>query len=274
MTSIKTKTRLDLMGFVQEHRLITTRQESRNLELYVQGDQEPPLILLHELPGLSQQTFALGRYFAEQQFRVVMPLLFGRAGEHKLAANTLRICLQQDLRQLCQGKDGSIVRVIRALAHDELARHRQQGGRAAGVAVVGMCFTGSMALALLLNDGDQPSPVAAPVMAQPSSGYSAAALAAARQGQITGPVLALRFQKDWICTARKIELLEEAFSGCPAQDPGLIVHELEGRGHSTLVYDYDPNNKRRDLRSPTGERIDAREAVTRFIRAELHLTQS
>jgi dienelactone hydrolase len=249
------QTTLDQKGFCKDDRPIRIGEEIRNLELYVKGQQEPPLILLHELPGLTQETFELGDYFAAQHFRVVMPLLFGRAGERKLVTNTLRVCLQDELRQLYLGKDGAIVEMIRALANEELARHRQQSGTAAGVAVVGMCFTGSMVLALLLHEGDQPSPVAAPVMAQPSSGYSAVALAAARQGQIKGPVLALRFEKDWICQA---------------QGQGMIVHELEGKGHSTLVYHYDLSTKRRDLRSPSGETIDVREAVTRFIRSQVH----
>lgn len=270
MSTGSSQTTLDQKGFCKDDRPIRIGEESRNLELYVKGQQEPPLILLHELPGLTQETFELGDYFASQQFRVVMPLLFGRAGERKLVTNTLRVCLQHELRQLYLGKDGAIVEMIRALANEELARHRQQSGTAAGVAVVGMCFTGSMVLALLLHEGDQPSPVAAPVMAQPSSGYSAVALAAARQGQIKGPVLALRFEKDWICPARQIVALEEAFGGCQAQGQGMIVHELEGKGHSTLVYHYDPSTKRRDLRSPSGETIDVREAVTRFIQSQVH----
>lgn len=265
------RTALDLKGFCKDNRPIRIAEKTRNLELYVKGEVEPPLILLHELPGLTQQTFDLGDYFAAQNFRVLMPLLFGRAGEHKLVTNTLRVCLQKELRQLWLGKDGVIVHMVRALANDELARHRQQGGTAAGVAVVGMCFTGSMVLALLLKEGEEPSTVVAPVMAQPSSCYSAEALAAARQGQIKGPLLALRFEKDWVCQARKIFALEEAFSVCQGAGQGMIVHELEGKGHSTLVYDYDSSVKRRDLRSPSGETIDAREAVTRFIQAQVHV---
>jgi len=176
------------------------------------------------------------------------------------------------LREICLGRDGVITQQIRALAQQELNRYRRQVPEAPGVAVVGMCFTGSMALALLLRDGG-PSPVAAPVMAQPSSGYSARALQAVREGKIQGPVLALRFEKDWFCTARKLGRLEAAFAACPAQDSGLIVHELEGRGHSTLVYSYDSKRKRRDLRSSDRRPIDAREAVTSFLLRQLEPVQ-
>jgi len=254
------------------------RQESRDtgifgdtqLEVYVKGEDGPPLILLHELPGLSQQTFALGDYFYHQGFRVVMPLLFGTMGMANTLRAGLQICLQKELREVCLGRDGAITQQIRELAQQELSSYRKQVPDALGVGVVGMCFTGSMALALLLGD-DGDSPVAAPVMAQPSSGYSARALQAVREGKIQSPVLALRFAKDWICTARQLGKLEAAFSDCPIQESTLIVHELEGSGHSTLVYDYNKGQKRRDLRSPDKEEIDAREAVTFFLRRQLKL---
>ena len=259
------------LEFRQELRVIRIPHET-HLELYVKGEAGPPLILLHELPGLSQQTFALGEYFFQQGFRVVMPLLFGMAGKANMLQASLQICMQKELREICLGRDGVITHQIRALAQQELNRYRRQVPEAPGVAVVGMCFTGSMALALLLRDGG-PSPVAAPVMAQPSSGYSARALQAVREGKIQGPVLALRFEKDWICTARKLGRLEAAFAACPAQDSGLIVHELEGRGHSTLVYSYDSKRKRRDLRSSDRRPIDAREAVTSFLLRQLEPVQ-
>jgi dienelactone hydrolase len=256
-----------LRGFRQERRAIRIPRET-HLELYLKGEAGPPLILLHELPGLSPQTFALGEYFHQQGFRVVMPLLFGTAGKANMLQAGLQICLQKELREICLGRDGLITQQIRELAQQELERYRREVPDAPGVAVVGMCFTGSMALALLLGDGGT-SPVAAPVMAQPSSGYSARALQAVRRGEIRGPVLALRFEKDWICTARKLARLEAAFAACPAGDRELIVHELEGGGHSTLVYQYDPQRRRRDLRSPDRRPIDAREAVTAFLRRQL-----
>lgn len=258
-----------LHGFRKEFRTVETVQESRDLEVYVKGEQGPALILLHELPGLTRQTFELGDYFVKENFRVVLPLLFGRVGEFSMVRNTFQICLQRELRELCLGKDGAMIRIVRELARQELSLDHERGGMADGVAVVGMCFTGSMVLALLLKDDDRPSPVRAPVMAQPSSGYSARALDSVREGGIQGPVLALRFEKDWICSAKKLGRLEAAFSACPAEGEGLIVHELEGKGHSTLVYSYDASHRRRDLRSPSPELIDAREAVTGFIRSQL-----
>jgi dienelactone hydrolase len=255
------------MGISQEWTAIRLEQETC-LELYLRGETGPPLILLHELPGLSQKTFDLGDYFFQQGFRVVMPLLFGRAGKANMIQASLQICLQKELREICLGRHGVISQQLRDLAQQELDRYRKEVPKAPGVAVVGMCFTGSMALALLLGNGSA-SPVAAPVLAQPSSGYSARALQAVRKGEILGQVLALRFEKDWICSARKLGQLEDAFAACPAQGTELIVHELEGCGHSTLVYQYDPKDRRRDLRDRDRQRIDAREAVTSFLRRQL-----
>lgn len=255
------------LEFRQEFRDCGNLGESQ-LEVYVKGEDGPPLILLHELPGLSGQTFELGDYFYRQGFRVVMPLLFGTMGTSNTLRAGLQICLQKELREIWLGRDGAITQQIRELAQQELLSYRKQAPVAPGVGVVGMCFTGSMVLALLLGDDDD-SPVAAPVMAQPSSAYSARALQAVREGRIQSPVLALRFAKDWICTDSQLGKLEAAFTTCPIQESKLIVHELEGRGHSTLVYDYKEGQKRRDLRSPGKQEIDVREAVVSFLYRQL-----
>jgi len=222
---LKTEPRFDTLGFRHEPRTLTTPFESQTLQLYVKGEEGPPLILLHELPGLSRKTFELGDEFVRQNFRVILPLLFGEVGQDNAFKATVQICVQQQLREICLGKDGDLTRLI-----------------------------------------------AAPVLAQPSAGYSARALEAVRTGWIQSPVLALRFEKDLICSSRKLARLEDAFATCPAQSNPLLVHELEGCGHSTLVYQYSPNDRRRDLRSADPRPIDAREAVTAFLNAQLRGT--
>jgi hypothetical protein len=84
--------------------------------------EEHPLILLHELPGLSQQTFKLGIYFCNKGFLGVMHLLFGSAGMANTVRAGLQICLQKELREICLGRDGVITKQIRELAKQELNR--------------------------------------------------------------------------------------------------------------------------------------------------------
>jgi hypothetical protein len=61
--------------------------------------------------------------------------------------------------------------------------------------------------------------------------------------------------------------LEDALGGCLIDgQPRLRILELEGHGHSTLVYSYKPH--RRDLRS--GDLVDTRREVCAFLRRQLH----
>ena len=230
------------------------------IELFVRGEG-PTLILLHELPGLAEKTFELGDYFVKAGFRVILPLLFGRAGDDNALLGFAKVCIRQELRDLWQGKDTKIVHLIQ-----ELASRESQAANNNGVGVVGMCLTGNMVLALLLNNHGTRSTITAPVLAQPSSGYSATALAAARNGDIARPVMALRFEKDWICKRHSFNKLEQAFGECPvANGQRLIVRELDGNKHSTLTYDYKSSSV--DVR--TNEEIDARKEVVSFLKQQI-----
>ena len=235
-------------------------KDQGQIELFVRGEG-PPLILLHELPGLAEKTFELGNYFVAAGFKVILPLLFGRAGDDNALLGFAKVCIRHELRDLWQGKDTKIVHLIQ-----ELASRESQAANNNGVGVVGMCLTGNMVLALLLNNHGTRSTITAPVLAQPSSGYSATALAAARNGDIARPVMALRFEKDWICKRHSFNKLEQAFGECPvANGQRLIVRELEGNKHSTLTYDYKSSSV--DVR--TKEEIDARKEVVSFLKQQI-----
>jgi dienelactone hydrolase len=230
------------------------------IELFVRGEG-PPLILLHELPGLADITFELGDYFVKAGFKVILPLLFGRAGDDNALLGFAKVCIRKELRDLWLGKDTKIVQLIQ-----ELAQRESQAANNAGVGVVDMCLTGNMVLALLLNNHGTRSPITAPVLAQPSSSYSAPALAAARNGDIARPVMALRFEKDRICKRHSFNKLEQAFGECPvANSLSLIVRDIKGNKYSTLTYDYEPLSI--DVR--TNEEIDAHKEVVSFLKQQI-----
>jgi len=174
-------------------------KDQGQIELFVRGEG-PPLILLHELPGLAERTFELGDYFVNEGFRVILPLLFGRAGDDNTLLGFAKVCIRQELRDLWQGRDTRIVHLIQ-----ELAQRESKAAINSGVGVVGMCSTGNMVLALLLNDHGIRSPITASMLAQPSSSYSAPALEAVSRGEFARPVLLLRFDKDWICSRNNLK---------------------------------------------------------------------
>ena len=102
------------------------------IELFVRGEG-PPLILLHELPGLAEKTFELGDYFVKAGFKVILPLLLGRAGDDNVLLGFAKICIRKELRDLWLGKDTKIVHLIQ-----ELATRESQAANDIGVGVVGM----------------------------------------------------------------------------------------------------------------------------------------
>lgn len=239
---------------------IFVSKDQGQIELFVRGEG-PPIILLHELPGLAERTFELGDYFVKAGFRVILPLLFGRAGDDNTLIGIAKVCIRQELRDLWLGKDTKIVHLIQ-----ELAQRESQAANNAGVGVVGMCFTGNMVLALLLTDRKIPSPIKAPVLAQPSSNFSVPSLEAAKSGAITGPVMALRFENDKISSRSNFNKLEKAFGPCPAvTGQRLIVRELEGNQHSTLTYHYSSSS----VDARTKEKIDPRKEVVSFLKQQI-----
>jgi dienelactone hydrolase len=92
----------------------------------------------------------------------VLPDLFGVAGKPISAGYVLRsivpACVSREFAALVRRKTSPITVWLRALARQA---HQDCGGP--GVGVVGMCFTGGFALAMMVDDV-----VLAPVLSQPS----------------------------------------------------------------------------------------------------------
>lgn len=122
----------------------------------------PPVIVIHEMPGITPEVARFGRRVEERGFAVFMPSLFGRDGKE---AGTLaflgafaQVCISRQFALFAENRPGPVVDWLRALARHV---HAEIGGR--GVGVVGMCLTGNFALAMAVDPE-----VAAPVLAQPS----------------------------------------------------------------------------------------------------------
>ena len=116
----------------------------------------PPVIVLHELPGMVEQCLDLGLILAER-FRVHLPLLFGEPGEFAMGKNILRLCVSREINLFAARKTSPVVDWLRALC-----RKVKTDSGAKGIGVVGMCLTGGFALALVAEES-----VLAPVVAQP-----------------------------------------------------------------------------------------------------------
>jgi dienelactone hydrolase len=123
----------------------------------------PPVIVMHEMPGLHPGVIRFADRVAAAGMTVFCPVLFGVAGRpatHPAGLLTLvgGLCIRREFNAWSAGKSSPIVDWLRALARK---LHGECGGR--GVGAVGMCFTGGFALAMMT----EPT-VVAPVLSQPS----------------------------------------------------------------------------------------------------------
>src|SRR5262245_36777690 len=120
----------------------------------------PRVLLLHELPGLSDDDLTLAHLLGDAGFNVYVPLMFGSIGQDSITSGYLQACRGGEFE--C-GKNSTRSKVLDWLEPlcDQLVR--EQGP----IAVIGMCLTGILPLALL-----RPG-VAAAVVCQPTIPFSA-----------------------------------------------------------------------------------------------------
>jgi len=265
-------TRADLTGF-QELQPAFTHAEMRH-RVFWTGDG-PPVLVMHELPGLTPAALGFGRRLAARGFRVYLPLLFGEPGQDDALGSYRALCVSREFAKLHAGVSAPIVDWLRALATDISGRH-QQGN----VGAIGMCLTGAFVVPLILEPC-----VTAPVAAQPGAPFSATfrAIGLGRgpwmtqlnvsDADVEQAVLRMRrdglhlltgrFEKDRVCPAERLDRLQRDFG------ERLIRRELPGGSffnppHATLTAEYD--RARNDPDEPTHKWF---EEVVGFLRERL-----
>lgn len=243
----------DLEGFRQ----LTWSAEGTVKTVYIGGvEGNPPVVLMHELPGMVPQTVQLARDLVDEGFCVFMPLLFGtpNAPRWGILPYTAQICLSREFYLFARHRSSPILNWLRSLCREA---QRRCDGRQVGV--IGMCLTGNFALTLMTDDS-----VIAPVMSQPS--LPVGPFAADREALATSedilrhaqarseaeniPILGLRFTCDSLCQAPRFRELERRFGerfrkieldSSPGNPHGiasnahavLTVHRVRKEGHPT-----------------------------------------
>jgi dienelactone hydrolase len=214
------------------------------------GGDGPPIVLLPELPGITPETVSLCQRLMKAGYSVVLPSLFGEPGMPTLPRATLNVfsnvCVSREFSVLAGRKESPISDWLRALARFE---HRKHGGP--GVGVIGMCFTGGFALAMMLDES-----VIAPVLAQPSLplalstkvggelGLDDAGLARVKQRcrEEHLCVLGLRFSADRMSPKQRFERLRrelgDNFVGVEIDSSLGNRHGIKPWAHSVLTLEY------------------------------------
>jgi dienelactone hydrolase len=220
----------------------------------------PPILLLHELPGLRDGDIDLGARLGKM-FEVTVPLMFGLPGQNNNGLGK---------RQACG--TGLFDCKSTQAAHRIVSDLRPLVQRACGDAdcgIIGMCLTGSLPLWLIPD-----AKVVALVLAQPSLPFprlwslfrrgidiseadTAAAMKIAAQRHAS--IFMIRLHGDVISSHRSFELLKKRLRS--AQGVALTCREDHGEvfEHSSLVWD-DRHPKE------SGERFDA---LVAFLNARL-----
>ena len=133
----------------------------RERTIYRKGEG-PPVLVMHEVPGISAEVARFSRRVVDAGFTVFVPRLFGPVGVKTTPFNRMaelvRVCISREFHVLAENRSSPIADWLRALARHV---HGEMGGR--GIGVVGMCVTGNFALTLTLDPW-----VVAPVMGHPS----------------------------------------------------------------------------------------------------------
>jgi dienelactone hydrolase len=135
--------------------------DGRSFDVFSAGTG-PAVIVIHEVPGLHPGVAAFARRVVERGYHVRMPSLFGTPGKPISAGYAVGSmtsgCVSRDFASFALDRTSPITGWLRALAAEA---HEACGGK--GVGAVGMCFTGGLALGMMLDDR-----MLAPVLSQPS----------------------------------------------------------------------------------------------------------
>ena len=222
------------MGLIDSWTLGEHSADGKTFPTYRKGTG-PGVIVIHEIPGLTEAVIGFGDEVVAAGYTVVMPQLFGKAGMKLASLDTasslVSVCVRKEFTKLATRETTPMADWLRSLARE---LHGELGGP--GVGALGMCFTGGFALAMMVDES-----VAAPVLCQPSAPFpvgkaraadlnlSPADLARVKERAAAGcEVLGLRFTGDKAVGTRFETLTGEI-------GDAFIKVEFPGRQHSTVT---------------------------------------
>jgi dienelactone hydrolase len=209
----------------------------------------PAVLVIHEIPGITPAVLAFADRVADLGCTAVLPSLIGKPGAgardpRYLTGALVRLCISREFNCFALRRASPVTEWLRALGRRE---HERCGGP--GIGVVGMCFSGGFALAMMVDDD-----VLAPVLSQPALpvgltgahrrdlGISDETLASVKERAAAGIcVLGMRFTKDILVPAERFARLRkelgDAFVGVEIDSSRGNSHGIPLWAHSVLTED-------------------------------------
>jgi dienelactone hydrolase len=218
-------------------------------DVYRRGEG-PGIVLMHEVPGITEHVSAFGERLADEGFTVLMPQLFGTPGRPfsggYSVASILRCCIAKEFHVLASHGASPITDWLR-----ELCRHAHEELGGPGVGAVGLCMTGNFALALAVEPC-----LMAPVLGQPSLPFAltpgrragvhcspdALAQIRRRADEQGLEVLGMRFTHDQMVPRARFDTLRrelgDAFVAIEIDSGPGNAHGVPVSAHSVLSHDF------------------------------------
>lgn len=183
--------------------------------VYRFGRSGPPVLLMHEIDGLTPETQDLARLIAAEGYSVFLPLFFGDPGQSGGQLGRLKVCLRHDFHCFSNDQTSPVVQWLRALL-PEIRKQSTNGG--SGIGVIGMCLTGAFPLALMEDPAVKVVVLSQPSVPLPwtrsmksSLGMTQKELAVAQERSKSVRMLGFRFYGDRISPKEKFETLASLF---------------------------------------------------------------
>jgi dienelactone hydrolase len=237
---------------------------------------KPPVILLHELTGLSAKTLEYAETLSSD-FTVYVPMLFGEVNQDSMIRGTAAFLFKGEWNWPLGRSDlDGNKPIVKWLRH--LVARIEDEPKGEPIGVIGNCLTGAIPLLLLSN-----KQIAAVVMAQPtypirffrysdddrsSLGISKSELANAKKivNEKNMQIYGVRFENDCLSHSNKRDTLKAEF-GARYIDASISTSEYMtsdhchgkdcSNAHSTLIGDW------KDKNSPSQSR---REEVVEYLK--------
>ena len=223
-----------------------------------------PVILLHELFGLSHACVDLARRLADDGFAVHLPLVFGNPLPTTFfgrSGNAFRMCISKEFALLRNHRTSPVTAWVRSLVEEVAGQHENSR-----VGVIGMCLTAHVVFPLTFDVRvgavvacQSAIPWTWPVSTEARKkglGISRADYARIEQaGPELASVAALRFQDDPISPSERMTTVECLFENRWTRS---VVDPIPDRGfsplkpHSILTEEYD-NDEGTDTRAAYDE---------------------